>query len=85
MLGFGVKVGRVVMMMFLMKWLMLFFGRLMDHGKEGAVVELLVVVVRGLYFGLGFGHEVGEHGGLGIVVVILLLRLLRIVCTMKPT
>ena len=84
MLGFGVKVGWVVMMMFLMKWLVLFFGRLMDHGKEGAVVELLVALVRGVYSGLGFGHEVGEHGDLGIVVVILLLRLLRIVCTMKP-
>ena len=71
------------MMMLQMKWVLLFFGRLLDHWKEGAVVELLVAVVRGLYFGLGFGHEVGEHGDLGIVVFIL-LRLLRKVCTMKP-
>ena len=83
------KVGRVVavMMMLLMKWLVLFFGLLMDHGKEGVVVELAVAVLRGVCFGLGFGHEVGEHGdfgGSGVEVVILLLRLLRIVCTVKP-
>ena len=69
----------MVVMMLMMQWLEVVFRMFMNHRKVGPVVELAVVMVRSVYFVMGFRHEVGKHGDLvssEVEVVIFLLQLI---------